>query len=385
VYRNCLDGPTAPTGCCVVIGWEITHDGRTLCSGIDTLCWSYDWHPNPDPYIGTSMTDSCKIRVTLRKPAFEPKGIYEGVVVAIMVDDDEDLIIMQPPSPSDMPAGWRLDPRSGKDRLVFHTDTDPVMDANGKSFLVGIVGTAKKDRKLKIEALSKERDLLAIDSTVANCTQPTPCDRMSVEKTPTRNCYKLRLDNRHVPGSVVNTVRLIVPDEGVMIHDVTPASGSWTTTWLAPNEVILRSATGIAAGSSVEFTVCLNVHPTVTSCNLLWQTAKDLFYICTGTATVDITLGAGYSASVSQFALYQSYPNPFNPTTAIVYTLAEREFVTIDVYDIGGKLVDRIVSEMLESGTYTTVYDASVRPSGTYIVTMRAGAFTATRRMTLMK
>ncbi len=90
------------------------------------------------------------------------------------------------------------------------------------------------------------------------------------------------------------------------------------------------------------------------------------------------------------FSLKQNYPNPFNPSTAIAFTVSERTPVRIGIFDVRGALVRTLVDTQADPGNYTVVWDArtdagAAVSSGTYIVRMEAGGFTAARAMSLVK
>ncbi|MFH1862367.1 MAG: T9SS type A sorting domain-containing protein [bacterium] len=87
----------------------------------------------------------------------------------------------------------------------------------------------------------------------------------------------------------------------------------------------------------------------------------------------------------SAFNLYPSYPNPFNPSTAISYQLAVNSLVSLRVYDTAGRLVETLVNGWREAGTHEATFDASDLPSGVYIASLRAGDFSATQKLVLLK
>lgn len=85
------------------------------------------------------------------------------------------------------------------------------------------------------------------------------------------------------------------------------------------------------------------------------------------------------------FSLKQNYPNPFNPNTTISFEIRNSGFVTLKVYNILGKEVSTLVSELKSVGNYTTNFDASSLPSGVYYYTLATQSFTETKAMTLLK
>jgi choice-of-anchor B domain-containing protein len=86
-----------------------------------------------------------------------------------------------------------------------------------------------------------------------------------------------------------------------------------------------------------------------------------------------------------QFALKQNYPNPFNPVTKIEYSLPKNVYATIKVYDILGKEIATLVDKFERAGNHWVTYDAANLPSGVYFYTLKAGDYTETKRMTLVK
>jgi photosystem II stability/assembly factor-like uncharacterized protein len=89
------------------------------------------------------------------------------------------------------------------------------------------------------------------------------------------------------------------------------------------------------------------------------------------------------------FDLSQNYPNPFNPGTVIVYKLPVSSFVTLQVYDLLGREVIKLVDEVKSAGIYEVEFNASSAnvelPSGIYLYRIKAGNFTETRKMLLLR
>ena len=95
----------------------------------------------------------------------------------------------------------------------------------------------------------------------------------------------------------------------------------------------------------------------------------------------------------SKFELSQNYPNPFNPSTTIKYSIpavgdanfASPTNVRLTVYDALGREVATLVNQKQAPGNYSVQFNANNLPSGIYFYTLRAGDFTATKKMILMK
>ncbi len=85
------------------------------------------------------------------------------------------------------------------------------------------------------------------------------------------------------------------------------------------------------------------------------------------------------------FRLFPAYPNPFNPTTTIRYTLGQASHVSLTVYDLLGREVASLVDAFQPRGTYSHAFDASELASGVYLITLSAGDFVQTRQVVLTK
>jgi|GEM_PF-3937367 len=97
---------------------------------------------------------------------------------------------------------------------------------------------------------------------------------------------------------------------------------------------------------------------------------------------------AGYGPST--FELLGNYPNPFNATTTISYSLPQDAEVRLDIYNVAGQKVRTLIEENQSAGIHSLVWDGrndSGQPvaSGLYFYRLKAGEFLETRRMTLLK
>lgn len=84
-------------------------------------------------------------------------------------------------------------------------------------------------------------------------------------------------------------------------------------------------------------------------------------------------------------ALIGSYPNPFNPSTQIRFSLDAGRQTRLAVYDILGREVAVLVDGLLPAGRHQVPFDGNGLSSGVYLVRMQAGTETFTRKITLMK
>ena len=86
-----------------------------------------------------------------------------------------------------------------------------------------------------------------------------------------------------------------------------------------------------------------------------------------------------------EFALFQNFPNPFNPTTAIRYQLSAASKVRLVIYNPLGQKVRTLVNRRQEAGKYSVVFKASGLSSGIYYYKISTGSFTRVRKMILAK
>lgn len=88
----------------------------------------------------------------------------------------------------------------------------------------------------------------------------------------------------------------------------------------------------------------------------------------------------------SGYNLEQNFPNPFNPSTIIRFSIPERVKVTLRVLNLLGEEVWReIDGETMDAGKYEVDFIAKGLPSGTYVYRLEAGNFVKSRKMVLSK
>jgi len=87
----------------------------------------------------------------------------------------------------------------------------------------------------------------------------------------------------------------------------------------------------------------------------------------------------------TEFFLSQNYPNPFNPNTVIRYQLPASGFVSLKVYDVVGNEIETLVNEEKLTGSYEMTWYPENLPSGIYFYQLKAGYFTETKKMILLK
>jgi hypothetical protein len=86
-----------------------------------------------------------------------------------------------------------------------------------------------------------------------------------------------------------------------------------------------------------------------------------------------------------EFSLDQNFPNPFNPSTQIRFSVPSKGMVTLKVFDMLGRQVAVVVNQVMEAGVYTAKFDAKNLASGTYVYTLTAGPTQLSNKMIVLK
>jgi len=86
-----------------------------------------------------------------------------------------------------------------------------------------------------------------------------------------------------------------------------------------------------------------------------------------------------------QFHLFQNFPNPFNPNTKIKYSIPERSFISLKVYDVLGNKIATLVDEEKPSGFYVVEFNSESLPSGIYFYQLKTENFVESKKMILLK
>ena len=86
-----------------------------------------------------------------------------------------------------------------------------------------------------------------------------------------------------------------------------------------------------------------------------------------------------------KFDQLPAFPNPFNPQTTIQYLLPQDGFVSLQVFDLTGRLVSSLVEGTYPAGEYQATWNAIDFPSGTYLIVLQAGVERQVQKVVLLK
>lgn len=101
---------------------------------------------------------------------------------------------------------------------------------------------------------------------------------------------------------------------------------------------------------------------------------------------IDVSNGIGNNPNTPlTYSLSQNFPNPFNPTTKISYSIPKQEFVTLKIYDMLGREVAVLVNETKGQGFYTVEFNAENLSSGIYTYRISAGTYENVMKMIYLK
>jgi len=122
-------------------------------------------------------------------------------------------------------------------------------------------------------------------------------------------------------------------------------------------------------------------------CGMVETPIDDWGVDMTTRGSFDVVTGISDSepVMVERFTLANNYPNPFNPSTKIQYSLPTSEYVSLKVYDIIGREVATLVNTQQSAGSYDVEFNASNLTSGVYFYKINAGSFDAVKKMLLVK
>ena len=207
-----------------------------------------------------------------------------------------------------------------------------------------------------------------------------------------------------------NAVTLIGPtDETVLTIDGDNAGGQTGIFWTnvpdldsTPVEYILELIVG-NTGDTLD-TVLTNsyiffeyqkfldymIDSEVTHLDIIWE-VYTFDGVKSSNGPWSLTIDGGWVLDVDNntipenFTLYNSYPNPFNPTTKIPFSIKESQNIKISIFDINGKLIQNVLNQYFESGNHYVKYSNKKLSSGIYYVMLNHQNGIETQKITFLK
>ena len=88
---------------------------------------------------------------------------------------------------------------------------------------------------------------------------------------------------------------------------------------------------------------------------------------------------------VDKFALSPIYPNPFNPSATVDFTLNVDGDIQLIVFDVKGRVVEKLKSSMLSAGEHRVIWNANPHPSGLYFIRLDNGSQQLVQKVMYLK
>jgi CubicO group peptidase (beta-lactamase class C family) len=201
---------------------------------------------------------------------------------------------------------------------------------------------------------------------------PVTLDSLYVVDHTTYFTVKPFVRNLSATTTITNaSVRLICNDP--WITSISPTSRPLPN--IIPGAVV-SSSSGFTVSVDSTFTDYFNFQVEVMSDG--WTYWKDSLQIIVGVEEEPYEIP-------TEFSLSQNFPNPFNPSTTIKYSVPQITNVVIKVFDVLGSEVATLVNEEKPVGIYELTWNAEQLPSGVYFYQLKAGSFVETKKMLLLK
>lgn len=212
---------------------------------------------------------------------------------------------------------------------------------------------------------------------------PDDADTGANDLLNTPSLTSVTAENGHIEGSVASTANTDIIVDFFTSPTCDPSGYGEGATYVGSIPLTTDNV------GAVSFDLFVSVNPiavgdavTATATDSAGNTSE--YSSCFFAVTTDIERNPEAELP-SEYKLFQNYPNPFNPVTNIRFTISNREWVKLEVYNILGKRVATLVDGWVEPGEFTVDFDASELPSGIYIYRMTAGSFSMSKQLTLLK
>jgi hypothetical protein len=89
--------------------------------------------------------------------------------------------------------------------------------------------------------------------------------------------------------------------------------------------------------------------------------------------------------TLNRFELMPAFPNPFNPSTSIQFNVKNLEFISLQIIDVSGRVVETLLDDIIEPGNHELTWNARNQPSGLYFVKLMSRETSQTQKLILLK
>ncbi len=180
---------------------------------------------------------------------------------------------------------------------------------------------------------------------------------------------------------------------GVITNDGEPVSGVMVSVSNSNQEMIAYSMTNASGQYNISGLNSGSYNLTATKVNYQSQTQNINFDLSNGTnQVINLNLPTGVTDVEddvidvpSDFTLGNNYPNPFNPSTTITYSLPEAANVKLTVFNAIGQEIANLIKGNVEAGNHSITFNAENLNSGIYFYKLETGKFVSVKKMILLK
>lgn len=185
----------------------------------------------------------------------------------------------------------------------------------------------------------------------------------------------MQLDNGNIVVAAFSSPSglMILDSSGNLIRSLTAVTGLRSVYLLGNGHYLTTNATGV---HEIDSSSGALIRTVVTGAN--YQ------YISLYTPGIVLSVN-GNSALPEGYKLFNNFPNPFNPSTIVKFTVPEYTSVKLSVYDIRGKLISDLYNGKKNAGTYEISFNAEGLASGIYYCKLEAGNFSDFKKMMLIR
>ncbi|MDK9699861.1 MAG: T9SS type A sorting domain-containing protein [bacterium] len=147
----------------------------------------------------------------------------------------------------------------------------------------------------------------------------------------------------------------------------------------------------VAAGMNTPIQIGFRSVPTdnprifTATLNVTTNATDEVFNVPVEVTVQQVNAGEGNVPLANSFALLGAYPNPFNPTTSVKFSLATHSKVTLSLYDVSGREVASLLNAELPAGSHSIGMKAVDLAAGTYFIQMKAGSYVGATKVVLLK
>lgn len=207
------------------------------------------------------------------------------------------------------------------------------------------------------------------------------CNAIAVKA---KNCIWIVGDSGRILKSNGNTSSFWSQFSGTTSHLLSICALDTSSAWISgAGGIVLRTTDGGTSWQRV-------VVPTLANLNALFFVNNNVGWIVGDGVVTQYSNGQLTHARLPDFApqdfrLNWIYPNPFNPSTHISFTLRREAFVELEVYDIAGRLLSILVQERIAAGDHLLAWTPSRLASGSYFLRLKVGKEAQSQRILFMK